>query len=64
MNEQRKAYRLMVEEPLGTPRCRWVDNIEMNLWEIGWRINDWVGLAQDRDRLGVSVIVVMKFQVP
>jgi hypothetical protein len=35
------------KRPLGRPRCRWVDNIKMNLGEKGWRGKDWIGLAQD-----------------
>jgi hypothetical protein len=34
--------------PLGTPRRRWVDNIIMDLREIGWGGMDWIDLAQDR----------------
>jgi hypothetical protein len=54
MGETRNAYRLLVgkpegKRPLGRPRCRWVDNIKMDLLEIGWGGVDWIGLAQDRD---------------
>jgi hypothetical protein len=35
-------------KPLGRPRCRWVDNIKMDLREIGWGGMDWVYLAEDR----------------
>jgi hypothetical protein len=35
---------------LGRPRRRWVDNIKMDLGEIGWGDVDWIGLAQDRNR--------------
>jgi hypothetical protein len=35
--------------PLGIPRCRWVDNIKMDLREIGWNGMDWIDLVQDRD---------------
>jgi hypothetical protein len=34
--------------PVGRPRCRWVDNIRMDLGEVGWGDMDWIGLAQDR----------------
>jgi hypothetical protein len=53
--EQRIAYRLLVgksegRRPLGRPRHRWVDNIRMDLGEVGWGDVDWIGLAQDRNR--------------
>jgi hypothetical protein len=55
MGEKRNAYRLLVgkpegKRPLGRPRHRWVDNIKMNLLEIGWGVVDWIGLAQARDK--------------
>jgi hypothetical protein len=55
MGEKRNAYRLFMvtpkgERPVGKPRRRWVDNIRMNLVEVGWGNVDWIGLAQDRDR--------------
>jgi hypothetical protein len=34
---------------LGRPRCRWEDNIKMDLQEVGCEIMDWIGLVQDRD---------------
>jgi hypothetical protein len=41
MGEKRTAYRIWVgnpegKRPLGRPRCRWVDNIKMDLREMGW----------------------------
>jgi hypothetical protein len=39
------------KRPLGRPRCRWEDNINMKLQEVGLRVMDWNGLAQNRDRL-------------
>jgi hypothetical protein len=55
MLEKRNAYRLLVGKPegkrsLGRPRRRWVDNIRMDLVEVGCGDVDWIGLAQDRDR--------------
>jgi hypothetical protein len=46
--EKRNAYRILAEKPegkrpLGRPRCRWVDNIEMDLREIGWDGMEWIG---------------------
>jgi hypothetical protein len=51
--EKRNAYRLLVgkpegRRPLGRPRHRWLDNIRMDLVEVGWDDVDWIGLAQDR----------------
>jgi len=52
------------EETMGTPRRRWVDNIRMNLQEVGCGYIDWIGLAQDRDRWRTLVSAVMNFRVP
>jgi hypothetical protein len=54
MGERRNAYRISVgkpeeKRPLGRPRRRWLDNIKMDLIEIGWYGMDWIDLAQDRD---------------
>jgi hypothetical protein len=53
--EKRNAYRILVGQPegkrlLGRPRRRWVDNIKIDLREIGWDYVDWIDLAQDRDQ--------------
>jgi hypothetical protein len=55
MGDKRNSYRLLVgrpegKRPLGRPRCRWVDNIKLDLGEVGWGDVDWIGLAQDRNR--------------
>jgi hypothetical protein len=55
MGVKRNAYRLFVgrpegRRPLGRLRRRWVDNIRMDLVEVGWGDMDWIGLAQERDR--------------
>jgi hypothetical protein len=52
---KRNAYRLLVVKPkgkrrLGRPRRRWVNNIKMDLGEIGWGGADWIGLVQDKDK--------------
>jgi len=54
------------KEPLGNPRRRWVDNIRMDLQEVGCtcRYMDWIGLAQDRDSWRTLVSAVMNFRVP
>jgi hypothetical protein len=48
MGEKRNTYRLLVgkpegKRPLGRPRGRWVDNIRMDLGEVGWGDVDWIG---------------------
>jgi hypothetical protein len=51
MGKKRNAYRLLVGKiPLGRPRRRWVDNIRMDLGEVGWGDVVWIGLAKDRNR--------------
>jgi len=50
--------------PLGRPRRRWVDNIRMDLQEVGCGYIDWIGLTQDRDRWRTLVSAVMNLRVP
>jgi hypothetical protein len=69
MGEKRIVYRLLVgkpegRRPLGRPRRRWVDNIRMNLVEVGWGDVDWIGLAQDRDRWRALVNSVLNVRDP
>jgi hypothetical protein len=69
MEKKRNAYRLLVgkpegKRPLGRPRRRWVDNIEMDLLEIGWGGVDWIGLSQDRDKWRALVNAIINLGVP
>jgi hypothetical protein len=69
MREKRTAYMLLVgkpegRRPLGRPRHRWVDNIRMDLGEVGWGDVDWIGLAQDRNRWRTLVNSVLNLRVP
>jgi hypothetical protein len=48
----------------GRPRRRWLDNIRMDLGEVGWGDVDCIGLAQDRDRWRPLVNSVLNLQVP
>jgi hypothetical protein len=52
------------KRPLGRPRRRWLDNIKMDLRELGWDGRDWIDLAQDRDRWKAYVNAVMNLRVP
>jgi hypothetical protein len=52
------------KRPLGRPRRRWVDNIKMDLREIGWDGVDWTYMAQDRDQWRALVSTVLNLRVP
>jgi hypothetical protein len=67
--EKRDMYRLLVgklegKRPLGRPRCRWVDNIEMDLGEIGCGGVDWICLDQYRDKWRTLVNMLINLQLP
>ena len=69
MGEERGVYKVLVgkpegKRPLGRPKRRWVDNIRMDLQEVGCGHVDWIGLAQDRDGWRKLVNAVMNFRVP
>ena len=69
MGEGRGVYRVLVgkpegKRPLGRPRRRWEDNIRMDLQEVGLWYEDWIGLAQDRDRWRALVSAVRNLRVP
>jgi hypothetical protein len=69
MGENRNAYGLLVgkpegKRPLGRPRRTWVDNIWMDLGEVGWGDVDWIGLAEDRNRWRALVNSVLTLLVP
>jgi len=69
IGEERGVYRVLVgkpegKSPLGRPRRKWVDNIRIDLHEVGCGYMDWIGLAQDRDRWRTLVSAVMNLRVP
>jgi hypothetical protein len=69
MGEERVVYRGLVgkaegKRTLGRPRRRWVDNIRMDLQEVGCGYMEWIGLAQVRDRWRTLVSAVMNLVVP
>ena len=69
MGEKRGVYRVLVgkpegKRPLGKPRRRWEENIKTDLQEVGGVCEDWMELAQDRDRWRALVSTVMNLRVP
>ena len=69
MGEERGVYRVLVgkpegRRPLGRPSLRWVDNIRMDLQEVGCGNMDRIGLAQDRYRWRTLVSAVMNLHIP
>ena len=66
---EKGAYRVLVgklegKSPMGRPRRRWVDNIRMDLQEVGCGYMDWIGLTQDRDGWRRLVSAIMNLRVP
>jgi hypothetical protein len=68
MGNKRNQYRMLVgkpegKRPLGRPRRSWVDNIKIDLRQIGWDSMDWIDLALDRDQWRALVNTVMNLRV-
>ena len=66
---RRRSVKLLVGKPegkgpLGRPRLRWVDNIRVDLQEVGCGCMDWIGLAHDRDGWRRLVSALMNLLVP
>jgi hypothetical protein len=69
MGEGRGVYRVLVgkpegKRPLGSPRRRWEDKVRMDLQEVGCVCEDWMVLAQDKDRWQALVSAVKNLRVP
>jgi hypothetical protein len=69
MGKGRGMYRVLVRKPegkrpLGRPRPRWEDNVKMGLQKVGCGCEDWIGLAEDRDRWRALVSAVRNLRVP
>jgi hypothetical protein len=69
MREMRNSYSILYgkpegKRPLGRPRHRWEENIEMDLRDVGWQVTDWIHLAQDRDQWLAFENKVMNLRVP
>jgi hypothetical protein len=67
--EKKNVYMLLVgkpegRRPLGKPRRRWLDNIRMDLVDVGWCDVVWIGLAQDGDRWRALVNSVLNLRIP
>jgi hypothetical protein len=52
------------KRPLGRPRRKWVDNIRMDIGEMGWDGVNWIDVAQDRDKWRALVNTIMNLRVP
>jgi len=66
---ERGVYRVLLgkpegKRPLGRPRRRWMDNIRLDLQEVGCGYMNWIELTQDRDRWRTLVSAVMNLRVP
>jgi hypothetical protein len=67
--EERVVHMVLVgnpegKRPFGRPRRRWVDNIKMDVQEVGWGCGDWMEFAQDRDGWQALVSTVNKLRIP
>jgi hypothetical protein len=66
--KKRNAYRILMgnpegKRPLGRPRRRWMNNVRMDLGEIGWDDINWVDVAQERDQWRAIVSTVLNLRV-
>ena len=69
MEQSRNAYRVLVgkregKRPVGRRRCRWEDNIKVDLREVGYDPGEWIELAEDREQWQAYVRAVMNLRVP
>jgi hypothetical protein len=67
MGEKRNAYRILVgkperKRPPERPRRKWMNNIKLDLREIGWIGMDWIDLVLDRDQWRALVNTVMNLR--
>jgi hypothetical protein len=68
MGKKSNVYKVLVgkpegKSPLGRPRRTWLDNIKMDLAEMGLDCVDWIGMAQDKGKWRALVNAVMNLRV-
>ena len=68
MGESKGSYKVLVgkhkeRRPLERPKCRWENNIKMDLRQLGWGV-DWIDLAEDRDRCRAAMNAIVNRWVP
>jgi hypothetical protein len=69
LEEGRRAFKILTDKytgkrPFGRPRCKWEDNIRVNLEEIGINAGNWVDSGQDRDYWRALVNVTLNLRIP
>jgi hypothetical protein len=69
MGENTNAYRLLVwspegRRPLGRPRCRWDDDIKIDLKEAACDGGEWIHMTQGKDKWWAVVKTVMNLWIP
>jgi hypothetical protein len=69
MGETRNAYRILMvkpegKRPVGRPRRKWVDNVKMDIREIGWAGMNWINQAQGRDQWRALLNTITNLRVP
>jgi hypothetical protein len=69
MEEKRNTYKILVgkpegKRPLGRTKRSWVDNIKMDVREVGWDGVDWIDMAQDRGQWRALVNAALNLRVP
>ena len=69
MEQSRNANRILVRKPeekrpSGKPRCRWEENVKMDLRDLGCDPGEWIALAEDRDQWRAYVRAVINLRVP
>ena len=67
MEEARSAIKIVTVQSIRTRllgRCRWEDNIRMDVKETGINMRNWINLAQDIDYWRVPVNAALNLEVP